>query len=136
MTVPVLTPPTLPLPAASGGLPPRLRVVRVLLLVEVVLALMSTAESAVVATLGFGSPVSAVLTGLVAAVLALVTRRFGRGDGTRGRRAVLAVQWVLLAAAAVDLVIAALQQVPPLLVPTLVRWVVPGAVVLLLRRQR
>ena len=133
MTVPVLTPPTLPLPASSPGLPPRLRVVRVLLLVEVVLAVVSTVESAVVAAVGLGSPAAPLLTGLVAVVLALLTRRFGRG---RGRRSVLAVQWVLLASAAVDLVVALVQQVPPLPVPVLVRWVVPGAVVLLLRRQR
>lgn len=133
MTIPVLTPPTLPLPVAAPGLPPRLRVVRVLLLVEVVLALVSTVESAVVAAVGLGSPAAPLLTGALAVVLALVTRRFGRG---RGRRLVLAVQWVLLASAAVDLVVTLLQQVPPLPVPVLVRWVVPGAVVVLLRGRR
>ena len=133
MTVPVLTPPTVPLPAPVPGPPPRLRVVRVLLLLEVVLALVATVESAVVAAVGLGSPTSPLLTALVALVLALLTRRLGRG---RGRRLVLAAQWVLLAAAAVDLLVALFQQVPPLLVPTLVRWVLPGAVVVLLRRQR
>ena len=133
MTVPVLTPPTVPLPAPVPGPPPRLRVVRVLLLLEVLLALVATVESAVVAAVGLGSPTSPLLTALVALVLALLTRRLGRG---RGRRLVLAAQWVLLAAAAVDLLVALFQQVPPLLVPTLVRWVLPGAVVVLLRRQR
>ena len=133
MTVPLLAPPTPALPAAAPGLPPRLRVVRVLLLVEVVLAVVSVVETTTVAAVGLGSPAAALLTAVVAAVLAVATRRFGRG---RGRRLVLALQWAFLASAAVDLVVALLEQVPPLLVPLLVRWVVPGAVVVLLRRQR
>ena len=132
MTVPLLAPPPA-LPAAAPGLPPRLRVVRVLLLVEVVLAVVSAVETTTVAAVGLGSPAAALLTAVVAAVLAVATRRFGRG---RGRRLVLALQWAFLASAAVDLVVALLEQVPPLLVPLLVRWVVPGAVVVLLRRQR
>lgn len=135
MTVPVLTPPTLPLPGPAAGPPARLRVVRVLLLVEVVLALVSTLESAVVAVVGLGSPAAPLLTGAVAVALALVTRRAGRPGRPFPRRLVLLTQGVLLASAVVDVVVALAQHYPPLLVPTLTRLVLPGAVVVLARRR-
>ena len=135
MTVPVLTPPTLPLPGPAAGPPPRLRVARVLLLVEMVLALVSTLESAVVAVVGLGTPTAPLLTGGVAVVLALVTRRAGRPGRPFPRRLVLVTQGVLLAAAGVDLVVALAEQAAPLLVPTLTRAVLPAAVVVLVRRR-
>jgi hypothetical protein len=117
-------------PPASGAPSPRMRVVRVLLLVQLVVALVTTVEATVVAAVGFGSPVAALLTAAVAVVLAVAARAVGRGRATW---LVVAVQTVFLAAALVDVVISLVEVVAPLLVPMLVRIALPATVLVLVR---
>jgi hypothetical protein len=117
-----------PLPAGD-----RLRVVRLLLLLEALVAAVSTVESAVVAGVGLGSPATVLLTGALVVVLALGARTAGRGRATR---TAMIVQAVLLASAGIDVVIALVVQVAPLLLPTLVRIALPATVLVLLRRER
>ncbi|MBI4941148.1 MAG: hypothetical protein HY830_10415 [Actinobacteria bacterium] len=137
-TVPLAPPPTAPLPLTGPGPSDRMRVVRVLLLLEPVVALVTTLEALDVAAVGFGTPVPAVLTAAVAVVLAVAARDAGRGapGAVRRRWLVLAVQVVFLAAAGVDVVIAMFEGVAPLLLPTLVRIALPATVLVLLRGER
>ncbi|WP_088288495.1 hypothetical protein [Kineosporia sp. A_224] len=137
-TVPLAPPPTAPLPLAGPAPSDRMRVVRVLLLLELVVALVTTLEALIVAAVGFGTPVPAVLTGAVAVVLAVAARDAGRGTpgAVRRRWLVLAVQVVFLAAAGVDVVIAMFEGVAPLLLPALVRIALPATVLVLLRGER
>ncbi|WP_088320622.1 hypothetical protein [Kineosporia sp. R_H_3] len=137
-TLPLAPPPTAPLPLTGPGPSGRMRVVRVLLLLELVVALVTTLEALVVAAVGMGTPVPAVLTAAVAVVLALAARDAGRAapGAVRRRWLVLAVQVVFLAAAGVDVTIAMLEGVPPLLLPALVRIAVPATVLVLLRGER
>lgn len=135
-TVPLAPPPTAPLPLAGPS--DRMRVVRVLLLLELVVALVTTLEAVVVAAVGFGTPVPAVLTAAVAVVLAVAARDAGRGapGAVRRRWLVLAVQVVFLVAAGVDVAIAMFEGVAPLLLPALVRIALPATVLVLLRGER
>jgi hypothetical protein len=107
---------------------PRARVVRVLLLVQLVVALVTTVEASVVAVVGLGSPVPALLTAAVCVVLGVAARAAGRGRGTW---LVIAVQVVFLCSALVDVVIGLLEAVAPLPVPMLVRIALPATVLAL-----
>jgi hypothetical protein len=147
-TVAVMTTPTVPLaptvplpvpgPLTAPGPSARMRVVRVLLLLELVVALVTTLESLVVVLVGMGGPVPTVLTAGVAVVLAVAARDVGRSapGAVRRRWLVLAVQVVFLTAAGVDVAISMLEGVAPLLVPALVRIAVPATVLVLLRGER
>lgn len=137
-TVPLAPPPTAPLPLPGPGPSDRMRVVRLLLLLELVVALVTTLESLVVAAVGFGTPVPAVLTAAVAVALAVAARDAGRSapGAVRRRWLVLAVQVVFLAAAGVDVAIAMFEGVAPLLLPALVRIALPATVLVLLRGER
>lgn len=110
----------------------RLRIARVLVLTELVLAATTAFEATVVAVVGMAPPLNPALTLVQIVLLALAARALGRGRVRLAR----GLQVAILAVAAVDLVIAALVSMPPLLVPVLVRIVLPIAVLVLLRKPR
>jgi hypothetical protein len=123
-------PPAPVLPAPSD----RLRLARLLVLLEVLVAAVSAVEATVVAAVGFGVFGSAVVTVALAVALAWQAGRLGRGRVTRTLRL---CQWAFLGFAAIDLVIA-LFLVHGVLLPVslLVRVVLPVGILRLTRRPR
>jgi hypothetical protein len=119
-----------PVPAASD----RLRLARLLVLLEALVAGVSAVEAAVVAAVGFGVFGSAAGTAGLAVTLAWQARRLGHGRVTRTLRL---CQWAFLGAAAVDLLIAVVVVHGVLLpVSLLVRTALPLAVLRLTRLTR
>jgi len=107
------------------------RLLRLLLLCEAMLAVVTTLESAVVVAAGMGLPLPSLLTGVVAVALCLSARSAGRG----GRPRLTGwLQWAFVAGALVDLVIAALVSYPPAPLGVVVRLGLPLTVLALLRR--
>lgn len=122
---------THPIPAMDTSL---LGVVRILLLIQGAIAVLSTLEVAV-AGLALG-PAVAPLVGLnlLAATLTLTAARGVSRRSRRSRRLALTLEWVVLAFALVDFLLAvALAQRGLELVPMLTRVVLPLAVIRMLR---
>ena len=107
------------------------RLLRLLLLVEAMLAVVTTLESAVVVVAGMGLPLPSLLTGAIAVALCLAARSAGRGGRSR---LTVWLQWAFVAGALVDLVVAALLSYPPAPLGVLVRLGLPLTVLAVLRR--
>lgn len=146
-TVPLAVPGTVPFPIApepatgapepatgAPAVPDRLRLARLVVLLELLVALVSTVESTVVAGTGLGTPGAVLATALLAAVLARQSGRLGRGRVTRTLRV---TQWLFLGMAALDQVVA-LVVVQGALLPlsVAVRVVLPLAVLVLTQEHR
>lgn len=108
-TVPLVVPGTTSFPVqpdpvdVSPPVPASLRTARLLVLLELLVATVSSVESAVVAGVGLGTPGAVLLTAAVAVVLARQSGRLGRGRVTRTLRV---TQWAFLAMAAIDQLVA------------------------------
>jgi hypothetical protein len=101
----------------------RIRLVRLMVLVELLVAVIASLESAVVTLVGFGSIGATVLTVAVAGTLAWQLRALGRGRVSRTLRG---CQWLFLVVALIDLGLRIVLSGAALpLVPLLVRFVVP-----------
>lgn len=111
----------------------RLRIARLLVLVQLVVASVSVVETMVVMAAGLGSPVVLLLTVGQVVLLGLAARALGRGGRVR---LAVAAQVVFLVAGAGDLLVAAATGMPPALLPVVMRVLVPVAVLVLLRRDR
>ena len=113
-----------------------LGIVRVLLLVQGGIAVMSTIEVAV-ASAALGPTVAPlVLLNLTAAVLTMIAARGVVRRPRRSRRLAITLEWIVLAFAFVDLLLAVLLVQRGLeLVPLLTRIVVPFMIIRLLRHR-
>src|SRR5262245_12514992 len=122
-----------PQPPALDGRP---EAARALLVVQAAVAALNTAEVAVLALLGSPAPAAGTLPLSAATALALLALARGVARGARGaRRAALVVESLLLLLAAADeLVAVAVHRPAPLLVPVLVRVVLPLGGIALPRR--
>ncbi len=124
---------TSPTPAMDTSV---LGVVRVLLLIQGGIALLSTLEVAV-AGMAVGPAVAPLVAlNLLAAVLTLAAARGVARRSRRSRRLAISLEWIVLLFAIVDLLLAlVLAQRSLELVPLLTRVALPFAVIRLLRRR-
>ena len=123
---------THPAPAMDTSV---LGVVRILLLIQGGIAVLSTLE---VAIAGLAGPAVAplVLLNVLAAILTLVAARGVARRSRRSRRLAISLEWIVLAFAVLDLALALFLAKRSLeLVPVLTRFVLPLAVVRMLRRR-
>ncbi|GEM_PF-4483650 len=111
----------------------RIRVARILILFELVLAVTSFIEASVFVAVGLSLPGSALLTLGHVVLLAVAARCLARGGPTWPARV---LQILVLTSAVIDLVVAALVEMQPLPVVVGVRILVPVVVLLLLRGDR
>lgn len=124
---------THPAPAMDTSV---LGVVRVLLLVQGGIAVLSTLEVAI-AVFAVGPAVAPlVLLNVLAAILTLVAARGVARRSRRSRRLAISLEWIVLIFAVLDLALALFLAKRSLeLVPVLTRLVLPLAVVRMLRRR-
>ena len=124
---------THPTPAMDTSV---LGVVRVLLLIQGGIAVLSTIEVAVTG-MALGPAVAPlVILNLLAAILTLGAARGVARRSRRSRRLAISLEWIVLAFAIIDLALALfLAQRSLELVPVLTRLALPVAVIRLLRRR-
>jgi hypothetical protein len=110
---------------------PRLPVARSLIVVQTIILAVTTIEAIALGFIGFGSPVNAVATGVIAGAVGWSAReRVGVGFMRK-------VQWVLLILGLVDAaVVAWMAHRPPLLVVGIVRIAIPVLVLALTTGRR
>lgn len=124
---------THPAPAMDTSV---LGVVRILLLIQGGIAVLSTLEVAIAGFAVGPAVVPLVLLNVLAAILTFVAARGVARRSRRSRRLAISLEWIVVAFAILDLLLALLLAKRSLeLVPVLTRLVLPLAVVRTLRRR-